>query len=816
MASRSEELQKKIDSAPEMNRGYEVGLSEEDVLSRQKDGLVNKLPKQVTKSYFKIVTDNVLSFFNIIFFTIAILMRIAGIRNASSYFFLLPLICNIILGLYADIRARILVDNLRVLSSPKAKVMRDGRMVELDVSEIVLSDIIFLGCGDQIPCDGVIVEGRLFADESLLTGESNPIPKEVGSEVLSGSFIKSGNGYMQVKKVGLASYAASLQAEAKKFRRPKSEIKRSCLKIFGVTGIIAIIIGVAETISDIIHVMSVKGSFEFADFTNLMSSLSGSLVAMIPAGLYLLTSVTLSMGLIRLSQKHMNVQELYCIEILARVDTICLDKTGTLTDGNLSVKEFYNFSPSTNQEMGLLIGSALWGINDGNPTAMAMKNYFANGGIPCEATIPFDSSRKFSAASLVDKGTIILGATEFIKGAKLPERAQYELESLSRRGYRVLGVFHHKKPIKNDEIPSNPTFVGLISISDHIKEDAPQIIKWFVDNGVDVKVISGDNEITVSELAREAGVPRAERKRSLVGMSNEEISEIIDEVAVFGRVNPQQKAFIVEELKKRGHTVAMTGDGVNDILALKTADCSIAMQSGSPAARNVSHMVSVENDFSKLPDVVAEGRRVINNLQRTGSLFLAKTIFAITMSIIFLFVSSFGGPMYPFKTSNMILWELVTIGAGGFFLSLQPTNERLKGSFLKNVILKAIPAGTAEILSAGIPLLTHVIFYDFLSYDMAVSAAIILFSLTSFITLFRVSRPFDKYRRNLFIFLSLAGAALLVIDYFDFLDLVDIGISYAFNGPQWGYLAGCFVLVCLMYFLITLIFNKAKALEAKK
>lgn len=791
-----------------MNPDYLSGLSEEEVKERQKEGLYNKVPKQVTKSYFKIVCDNVLSFFNIIFFSIALLMVASGITTPSSYFFLLPLLGNIALGLYADIRARILVDNLRVLSAPKARVVRDAKINEIDVDRIVLSDIVLLEAGDQVPCDGVVVEGKLNMDESLLTGESVSIAKKIGSEVLSGSFVKSGRGYVRVKKVGAANYASSLQMEAKKFRRPKSEIKRSCLKIFGVTGGIAIFIGVAMAASDIVRVYHQTGTFLYSDFTTLMLSLSGSLVAMIPAGLYLLTSLTLSIGLIHLSEKKMNVQELYCIEILARVDTVCLDKTGTLTDGNLSVKDFYNFTSMTDKELGLLVGSAIWGIGDNNPTATALKDKFTETGARVINTIPFDSARKYSAATLEKEGTFIFGAIEFVEGAIISERAEYEMKMLVKKGFRVLGIFHHKKPIKNDEIPAKPTLIGLISISDHIKDDAPGIIKWFVDNGVTVKIISGDNEVTVSELAREAGVPNAERTRSLFGVRDEEIPGIIEETAVFGRVSPQQKALIIDELKKNGHTVAMTGDGVNDILALKTADCSIAMQSGSAAARNVSHMISMDNDFSKLPDVVAEGRRVINNLQRTGALFLSKTFFAIAMSVIFLVISTFGGPMYPFKTSNMILWELVTIGAGGFFLSLQPTNEKLHGHFLKNILYKAIPSGITELVSAGIPLIVSVLFPEFLPFETAVGAAIILFSVTSYLALFRVCYPFDKYRTILFILLIGGGALILLVDYFDIISFVNMGVAFTFLPSQWGLIGGSFVAVSLLYILLTALFNK--------
>lgn len=789
------EFIKLVKSTPPILTDFMEGLSSEQVKQREKSGLVNKVPKKVTKTYWQIFFDNFFSFFNLIYFVIAVLMIVADIRRAFAYFFLIPIISNIIIGLITDIHARHLVDRLRLITEEKIKVMRDGREVSLPTASLVLSDIVVLTSGDQVPSDGVLVNGRLSMDESLVTGEAEAIEKVVGSKVLSGSYVKAGKAYIRLERIGIASYAEGLQDTAKAFVRPKSELKSSCLRIFWTTGIIAIIIGAFSILT-----WFLSRPLTYESFQALMPSLSGSLVAMIPAGLYLLVSLTLGVGVVHLARQRMNVQELYCIEMLARVDTICFDKTGTLTDGHLAVKDFYNYSDFTDSDLQSYLGSLIKATGDDNATARAIREAYSAGQFISSASIPFDSGKKCSAATFDSIGTFVLGAPDFLE-ATIPPIAEDRIRHLTERGYRALGLFYSKKSIRDGaSLPGKLILVAVISLSDHLKPDAKANIAWFRQNDVQVKVISGDNPITVSEIANEAGVPHAADYISMKGIKDADIPTLASHYAVFGRVSPTQKALLVSSLQNQGHKVAMTGDGVNDILALKTADCSIAMASGSAAAKNVAHMVSVDNDFSKLPIVVQEGRRVINNLQRTASLFLSKTIFAIVLSLFFM-ISFWAhiGEGYPFKTQNMVVWELVTIGGGGFFLALEPTKDRVKGSFMENVMIRAIPAGIAEIVGVIIIFAIKEGTPNFFSEEEASTLATILFTGVSFLVLFRVSRPFDAYRRIVFIGLSLFAVLFFFLDAWT--RHGSFGLYYHdITLNQWSLCAGLFFGIVLLYF----------------
>jgi cation-transporting ATPase E len=766
-AKRRDEYIKDVLAAEPIEADFMVGLTAEEVDRRRKEGFANKTKKKVTKSYGQIFFDNVFTFFNLVYFAVAAAMFAARL-DVTYFFFLIPVIGNILIGLGADIHARRLVDSLRLLTDPKVRVMRDRKVALLAPNEVVLSDIMVLEPGDQVCLDGVVVNGRAEADESSITGESAAVPKGIGSPMLSGSYIKSGKAYVRVTRIGIANYAEGLQDEAKRFERPQSELKQAFFRIFVATGVSAIVIGVGELITWL-AAPPPDMPLDFNGYAAFVRSFSGSLVAMIPAGLYLLTSITLAVGVINLAKKRMNVQELYCIEMLARVDVLCFDKTGTLTDGRLAVKDFYNFSDQTDAYLQGFIGTAVLASGDDNATAKALKQAFPGNGSKAKAFIPFDSVRKFSAASFEGDGTFLIGAPDAIN-ASIPPMAADRRRRLAERGYRVLGVFHSTKSIKNGEIPGKADLVALISLSDHLKSDAKTNIAWFRENGVGVKVISGDDPITVSEIANEAGVPGASNYVSLAGISDEETAALALKNTVFGRATPTQKAIIIKELQRQRHKVAMAGDGVNDILALKAADCSIAMASGSSAARNVSHLISLDDDFSRLPDVVAEGRRVVNNLERTASLFLSKSLFAIVMSLVFLLVSWVHGRLipYPYLTKNMYLWEIVSIGFGGFFLALQPTNERLAGDFISNVWAQALSAGLAEIISAGAVFILSFCFPDFLSEDAAVSLSVVIFSAVSYIVLLKISLPFDRYRAFVYGGLVLLGLALAGLDVFLF------------------------------------------------
>ncbi len=756
-----EKLLQELKEAEKFNPDFTDGLSTEQVEQRKKEELVNHTAKKVTKSYWKIIKDNFFSFFNILLFIVAIIMLSAKVYNPKYYGFLAILLVNDAIGLVTDIRARKLVDKLRLITDPRVNVIRNGKEEEIHINEIVYEDVVILRPGEQICADAVVVEGELKADESLLTGESVAISKSVGDEVLSGSYVKSGKAHVKVIRVGSANYAEDIQNKAKEFSRPKSELKRSCLKIFLITGICSIVLGLGMTITYLVEKFGMGEDLSYYDFAK---SLGGSMVAMIPSGLYLLVSLALAKGVLALTKKHMNVQELYCIEMLARVDVVCFDKTGTLTDGTIRVKDILTCDKYSKEEISDVLASLVNATKDENATAKAVTLAYSKGSYEATAVVPFDSDYKYSAASFGNKGTFIMGAFGFIP-QKPVNSMDNEIDSLSKEGYRVLAIYHNDKSIEKGKIPTDNTLIGLIYFSDHIKDDAKPNIEWFQKNGVDIKIISGDNPVTVSQIAAEVGVKNADNYVSMDQVKDEDIPALIKTCSVFGRVKPEQKAIIVEALQNEGHKVAMTGDGVNDIIALKKADCSIAMASGASAARNVAHLVSMDNDFSKLPDVVAEGRRVINNLQRSSSLFLGKTIFAVILSFVFLISGWCGGMKYPFSTTNLFVWELCSIGLAGFFLALQPSKERLSGSFMKNTLATSVPSGLVEALCVLIFFGAYLIDPSFMSKEAAITCSTIVFTLVSYLVLFRICVPFDKYRAIVAVGLFVLGGLCFLADY---------------------------------------------------
>jgi cation-transporting ATPase E len=797
-------LEEKIADAPRFDVDFNVGLTPEQAKARKDEGLYNKIKQHPTKSYAQIIFDNVFNFFNVLLVAIFIAM-LFGHLAPTSYFFMVILLANMTIGLIQDIHARHLVDKLRLVTDPKAKIVRNGTVLSLPVDEVVLGDILQLDAGDQICSDAVLVDGSCHCDESLLTGESVAVEKSMNDHVLSGSFLTKGHCRVRVEKVGSANYAETIESKASSFRRPKSEIKTAINRILVFAGIITIVLGVTMTItwvakSDLSNPKS---------YTDFIKSTSGSLVAMIPAGMYLLTSLTLAVGVILLARKRMLVQELYCIEMLARVDVLCLDKTGTLTDGSMNVEHIYPVSDFTDEQIDRALQGIVYGTGDANATAMAIKKYYPNGNNgDVISFICFDSALKYSAASFKE-GTYVLGAPGFVK-AKENKEGETKLDNLTKGGFRVLGLYFNKTQISEGKISGTFELIALVSLSDHIKEDAARNIAWFKDNGVQIRVISGDNPITVSQIAVKVGVPEGANYVNCNGKSDAELEVLSKDHTVFGRVTPEQKEVLINAYKKQGHTVAMTGDGVNDILALKSADCSIAMASGSEAARNVSYLVSLDNDFSKLPDAVDQGRRVINNLQRTCSLFLSKTLFAMTLSVIFLITQWSGQIAYPFTTQNMLVWEGISIGVAAFFLALQPSKERLQGSFLGNILVKALPAGLTEILAV---VLTYLISYFWSSSfcmatdreaitHAAVLLAVICFTAVSFVVLFRVCLPFNSYRTVLFIGMLLLGICFFVADYF----VPNIKLlNLSWQNLKWSFSLVAFTIISIcsgFYFLV--------------
>ena len=747
MSKRRDELINLIQKAEYIEKAPTEGLSTEEVELRKKQGFVNKTQKKVTKSIWQILADNVFTFFNFIYIVIAILMANAKLPY-SNFLFLIPVASNIVIGIISDVRARLAVDKLKLITDQKIRCVRNGEEIDIEIEQIVLHDIVIYKTGDQIATDGVLIEGSASIDESLVTGEAEKINKVPGDKVLSGTVVVSGKFYVRVTSVGIANYAEGLQDEAKKFNRPKSEIKRSTLNIFYVTGTVAVVMGLTMTL---IWAAKLNWNITFEDFQEFTKNLSGSLVAMIPAGLYLLTSLTLTVGVLNLANKHMNVQELYCIEMLARVDTICFDKTGTLTDGNLGVESLYNYSSNyTDEQLGSYLASIVKATGDDNSTAKAIRAAFKPfEDLEATEKIPFDSAKKYSAATFGEAGTFAFGAYGFIDSLDKDFVAN-KIHELMDLGYRVLAIYWSQKPIKNEKLPAKLELIGVLGISDTIKPDAKDNIEWFKNNGVDIKIISGDDPITVKEIAKRVGVENADKFINMQTVEDADIPNIVSQYSVFGRVTPEQKSLLVKAMQAQGHKVAMTGDGVNDILALKSADCSIAMASGSSAAKSSAHMISVDNDFSKLPDVVAEGRRVINNLQRTASLFLCKNMFAIIISAIFLVSMLVGGPSYPFETRNMLIWEIVSIGIGGFFLALQPASKRLKGGFMEGVMSHTIPAGIAEVLCVATVYLAALFAPEFVSLEEAQVMSVIAFTAISLLSFFVICCPLDLYRGALF------------------------------------------------------------------
>lgn len=786
-------LEKKLANAKTFEVDYRIGLNDEQVASRVNDGLTNKVAKHVSKSYWKIFYDNIINFFNVLLIIIAVFMIIAKVPF-TSFAFLVILTINVGIGLFQDIRARRLTDKLKVVSYPYVSVIRNGEELTLTADKIVLSDVVILKTGAQIIADGTLLEGSIEVNESIITGESVNVVKHPGDQILSGTYVVSGKCYYRVDHVGRANYAEKLQTSAKYFKKPKSKILWILNFIFKIIGFVVIFIASALIVAYII-----RGQLDPSDttgFATAVGGISGALISMIPSGMYLLTSLTFAIGAVRLANRKVLVQELYCIENLARANILCLDKTGTITDGTMVVSDLVALNGNKKELRDILL-TLETATGDTNPTATAINNAFSNATVlDYHSALPFNSERKFSAVMLKDGRSIIVGAREFIPHSD--KNVDLKCEQYEAKGLRVLIITSYKQVVTPETKLSNCDVIGILVLEDHIKEDAIETIKAFNENGVKIRVISGDSPISVSTIARKAGVENADKFISLEGMSIGEVKLIANNYTVFGRVNPEQKKAIIEALKDSGNTVAMTGDGVNDILALKVADCSIAMGSGADAAKNVAHLVSIDSKFSSLPDVVSEGRRIINNLQRTCSLFLVKTIFATIfaiISMIAMFAMRDTNFQYPFSTNNMYVWELVAIGIGALFLSIQPNSERLDSSFLKNILTKSIPAGLMQVL---LSLFFFIVAFaskeSVLTFEAAKTMAVITFTIGGYIILTRVCLPFDIYRTVLLIAMVLIGVILFVIDRFSFYPNLDgsgfFKIQYNLvNSSNWWLLA---------------------------
>ena len=692
-------------SLPRLNPDVHEGLSSAEVASRVANKQVNRVKKVVGKSYLQIFASNILTFFNLLGFIIFLLMLLC--QSPSNMMFIVIILANTAIGIFQEIRSKRAVEKLSIVSEPTVDVVRDGTKKTISTQDIVLDDVLLLSAGKQICCDSVIILGEVEVNESMLTGESDAVKKKQGDLLYSGSYIISGSCTARCDKVGKDNYIEQLSARVKKAKTPDSQLMKGIRTIIKFISIIIFPLGLLTFFFNPTIYEYLKQGINLwreyierqpnyvGEVNNAILAMSGSMIGMVPSGMVLLTSVALAVAALKLARRKVLVRELPCIEMLARVDTLCLDKTGTITDGSMTVEEIIPLKGEV-ADVELLVASVVAATGDDNLTAQALKNYLQDTeALDSLASLPFSSARKFSAATLVGKGTIAIGAAEFMF-KKTGKEFTKTCNDLLKQGLRVLAVGQSKKPIKNDAIEGLEP-IAIIALQDTIRPDAPEIIKWFRDNDVAVKIISGDNPLSVSVIAAKVGVDGAEKFISLDGLTDEQVAEAANNYTVFGRVTPEQKAILVRAMKQAGRTVAMTGDGVNDILAMRESDCAISVGCGTDAAKTVANLVLMDNKFSSLPNVVAEGRQVVNNIQNSSSLFLMKTSMTILTTILCLILHT----TYPFQPQHLYAVEFFVIGISSFLLALKPNRSLIKGKFIANTLKSTLPSGAAMFLAVA-------------------------------------------------------------------------------------------------------------------
>ncbi len=751
------------------NPKIDVGLTSEQVAKRTEDNLVNISSVKTCKSIGSILLKNIFTFFNMICLAVAIALIVVGAY--SDLLFMVIVTLNTVIGIVQEIRAKRTMDKLSLTNSNFVKVLRDGDEEEVYKTEVVLDDVLVLNSGMQIACDSVVLEGTIEANESLLTGESQPVKKQKGDKLYGGSFVSSGSCKAKVQKIGDENYINQLSVKAKAFKSSKSELLTSLRALIKIISIFMVPIAILMCYNN--YTTGIKDGLEgFSLVYRVITKTSGCIIAMIPAGMFLLTSVALYVSVMRLAKKRTLVQELYCIEMLARTNVLCLDKTGTLTNGSMSVKNVIPLSSVTDKEIDKVIASMVHSFHDMNNTAHALKSHFGKPAYTAEKSIPFSSERKFMGCKFKGGKSYKLGAYEYVID-KPSDTIKKQAEQYATNGYRVLLLVECNASFTN----SGAKPVAFILLQDNIRKDAPRTIEWFKSNGVDIKIISGDNPVTVSEVANRCGVENYDKYISLHGLSEEEVIAASSQYTIFGRVSPEQKAILVRALKKQGKTVAMTGDGVNDILALKEADCSIAIASGSDAARSVSQLVLLDSNFSSMPSVVGEGRRVVNNIQKSSSLFFMKTIFAIFISIFVLCMQK----TYPFSPKQFVLLEMFVIGVPSFLLALQPNTNQIKGKFITNLLRNALPAGLTMV-SVTVSMYIYQTFTG-IKTDPMITMASIAVIIVGFIALYHMCRPFNWLKSLMYVFF-LVISAIAVTFFSSFFGYVELSHS------------------CLMYLII--------------
>ena len=698
------------------------GLTSEEVAARVAEGRVNCVKEKNGKSYLSIVLTNLLSFFNMVWALIAVVL--CCLESYSNLTFLPVIIPNILIAIILECRAKYTVQKLSVTTNPRTHAVRDGALCEIAAADLVVDDVICLSSGQQIPADAVVLSGLAEANESMLTGESNAIRKAEGAELLAGSYLVSGTVYARVTRVGRDNYIHTIEKAAKAFRAPASDLRRDLSRLLRY---IAIFMVPMAGLMLLTNYFATEGDLHLAALKT-----SGSVIGMIPAGLYLLITVTLSLSVIKLSKKRTVIQDMYSIEMLARADVLCLDKTGTITDGTMRVTDTLPLSSATAQEVADAIARIQGAEEKGNATSRALVDAFGKKKDEVIDRVPFSSERKYSAVTFAD-ATYSIGAPHFVPvpvSAELDERIAH----YAKEGKRVLLVGRHRSADSEGEP------FALVAIADNIRPNAEQVIAGFQSQGVTVKIISGDHAATVSAIAQRVGVIGAENYLSCESIRPEELAAVAERYTVFGRVTPEQKVLLVKRLRELGHTVAMTGDGVNDTLALKESNCAIAMADGSEMAAKVAQIVLLDSDFAVLPDVVREGRRCINNVRMSASLFLMKTILTILLSI----WSVVTVAVYPFEPKSMLILEFAIIGIASVLLALEPNNNRIEGSFIKSVIFSSIPSGLGLFLPALVLLILQKL--GVIDHEVCSTLSMLSMSIGGYINLGVLCIPYTKWR----------------------------------------------------------------------
>ncbi|MGO5018972.1 cation-translocating P-type ATPase [Roseburia faecis] len=705
------------------------GLSAEQVKRRFAQGENNYKVESSTLSVSEIVRSNVCTYFNLVFAVIAVLLAIVGAW--SDMLFLPIIVANTCIGIIQEVHSKKVLDKLSILNAPHAVVIRDGKRQEIPADQLVLDDIVEFSAGSQIPADAKVVSGELQVNESLITGESDEIEKREGDSLLSGSFVVSGKACARLEKVGKDSYISKLTLQATKSKKgEQSEMIRSLNYLIMVMGIIIIPIGIALFVQSFIYN---EGTFH-----DSITGMVAAIIGMIPEGLYLLTSVALAVSSVRLAQKKVLIHDMKCIETLARVNVLCVDKTGTITEPGMHVYDFSVLDGADQLEISQMLADFVAAQEKDNATMEALKAHFSNGsGMRAREVYSFSSETKYSGAVMNDGKSYVIGAPEFVLRGQFAQY-QEQIATYSSKGYRVLVFAQYegtldRKPLTEPVLP-----LCFVMLANPIRKGAKETFTYFAENDVDIKVISGDNPLTVSVIAAEAGIVGAERFVDASTLKEkEDYYRAVEEYTVFGRVTPSQKRMLVQALKEHKKTVAMTGDGVNDVLALKDADCSVAMASGSEAASNVAQLVLLDSDFSRMPSVVAEGRRVVNNIERTAALYIVKNIFSMLLAIFSVILML----DYPLEPSQVSLISMFTIGIPSFVLALEPNKDLIRGHFLTNVLVRALPAGLTDfIVVSGLVIFCREFQVDL---DCLSTSCTILVAIVGFMILHRIARPMN-------------------------------------------------------------------------